>query len=106
MSDPSPSQLEIEFGASAQEHGFQAWLNQRRAALTALARQLGLPIGHPAEIWLKGDVRLSGVLELAEPPLFISDSQNAQFELRVERCTFSPTDIESCVRVDDWTTPA
>jgi|SRR5437899_2005777 len=106
MSDPSPPQLEIEFGASAREHGFQAWLNQRRAALTALARQLGLPIGHPAEVWLKGDVRLRGVLELADPPLFISDWQNAQFELRVERCAFSPTDIESCVRVDDSTTPA
>ena len=105
MSDSSPSQLEIEFGASAQEHGFQAWLNQRRAALTALARQLGLPIGHPVEVWLKGDVRLSGVLELAEAPLFVRDAQNAQFELRVERCTFTPADIESCVKLDD-STPA
>ena len=99
MSEQQP-QLEINFRSSQPEHGFQIWLNQRRAALTELARHLGLPLGHPVELWLKGDVRLSGILQLAEPPLFLPEDRNLRLELRIERCTFTPEDIESCVRVD------
>ena len=100
MPEPQHPQLEINFRLSQPDHGFQIWLNQRRATLTELARQLGLPLGHPVEIWLKGDIRLSGILELAQPPLFIPEDRNLRFELRVDRCTFTPGDIESCIRAD------
>src|SRR5260370_1032425 len=93
-------QMEIDFRSSQPEHGFQAWLNQRRATLTELALQLGLPLGHQVEMWLKDHVRLSGVLELAQPPLFIPEDRSLRLELRIDRCTFTPEDIESCVRLD------
>lgn len=100
MPNGTPDQMEINFGSLQPEHGFQAWLNQRRAAMTALARQLGLPLDRRVEIWLKGDIRLSGILQLAEAPLFISDARDTELELRVDRCTFTPTDIESCICLD------
>ena len=93
-------QLEISFGSAHTESGFQAWLNQRRGALTKLASELGLPLGRHVEIWLKGDVRLNGVLELAHAPLFSGESRNPELELRIDRCTFTPRDIESCIRLD------
>jgi hypothetical protein len=93
-------QLEINFGSAQHEHGFQAWLNQRRVAMTKLAQQIGLPLGRRVEVWLKGDVRLDGVLELAQPLLFIPEDRNPKLELRIDRCTFVPADIESCVRLD------
>ena len=93
-------QLEINFNLAFGEHGFQSWLNQRRIALTKLADELGLPLGREVEVWLKGEVRLKGVLRLAEAPLFIDAQRNLQLELRIDRCTFIPRDIEACVRLD------
>ena len=93
-------QMEISFGSAHTESGFQAWVNQRRATFTKLAGELGLPLGRQVEIWLKGDVRLSGVLELAHAPLFIDESRSLELELRIDKCTFTPRDIEACVRVD------
>lgn len=93
-------QLEINFSTPQPESGFQAWVNQRREVLTELAKKMGLPLGHPVEIWLKGDVRLSGTLELGQPMLFVPEDRNPKLELRIDRCTFTPADIESCVRLD------
>jgi hypothetical protein len=96
-----PEQIEINFGSpQQQEDGFQAWLNQRRLAMTRLAQQLGLPLGRRVEVWLKGDLRLDGVLELAQGLLFVPEDRNPKLELRIDRCTFVPGDIESCVRLD------
>src|SRR5258706_5963848 len=106
MPEQQHPQLEINFRSSQPEHGFQIWLNQRRATLTALARELGLPLGDTVEIWLKGDIRLSGILQLAQPPLFIPEDRSLRLELRIDRCTFAPGDIGSCVRVDDSTPSA
>jgi hypothetical protein len=93
-------QLSLEFRGEQSEIGFQGWLNERRRALTELAQKLGLPLGHEVEIWLKGDVRLTGRLELAEPPLIVPPDRNPKMELRIDRCTFTPADIEACVRLD------
>jgi hypothetical protein len=95
-----PAQLEITFDSGLANSGFQSWLNARRLAMTALAQRLGLPLGRPVEIWLKGDIRLSGLLQLAEPPLFVDERRNGELELRVDRCTFTPRDIEACVCLD------
>jgi hypothetical protein len=97
---PNLAQSEINFGSWQAENGFQAWLNQRRNALTQLAEKLGLPLGHPVEIWLKGDVRLNGVLQLAQTPLFVPEDRNPRLELRIDRCNFTPAEIASCVRLD------
>ena len=93
-------QLSLDFGSIRGEEGFQGWLNERRRALTETAKKLGLPLGHEVEIWLKGDVRLRGRLELAEPPLFVPPDRNPVMELRIDRCTFTPPEIEACVRLD------
>jgi len=96
---PEP-QLPLDFGSTHGEGGFQGWLDERRRALTELATKLGLPLGHEVEIWLKGDIRLRGRLELAQPPLFVPPDRNPVMELRIERCTFIPSEIEACVRID------
>jgi hypothetical protein len=93
-------QLEINFDLAFGEHGFQSWLNQRRVALRKLADEFGLPLEREVEVWLKGEVRLKGVLQLAEAPLFIDARRDLELELRIDRCTFTPRDIEACVRLD------
>jgi|SRR6476660_9652703 hypothetical protein len=93
-------QLPLDFGSARSDDGFQGWLNERRRALTEIAQKLHLPLGHPVEIWLKGDIRLSGRLELADPPLIVPPDRNPPMELRIDRCTFTPADIEACVRLD------
>jgi hypothetical protein len=99
MNEPA-AQLEITFDSAVNNGGFQSWLDARRLAMTKLAAQLGLPLGRTVEIWLKGDVRLNGVLQLAEAPLFVDERRNLELELRIDRCTFTPRDIEACVCVD------
>lgn len=94
------AQLEINFDLAFAQQGFQSWLNARRVAMTQLADKLDLPLGHDVEVWLKGDVRLKGRLQLAEAPLFIDERRSSQLELRIDRCTFTPRDIEACVRLD------
>ena len=68
--------------------------------MTRLAAELGLPLERQVEIWLTGDIKLVGVLQLAQPPLFIDESRNVPLELRIDNCTFTPRDIQSCVRLD------
>src|SRR3954466_10653097 len=94
------AQFSLDLGSTRPADGFQGWLNERRRALTELTEKLGLPLGHQVELWLKGDIRLSGRLELAEPPLFVPPDRNPVMELRIDRCTFTPAEIEACVRLD------
>ena len=93
-------QLSLDFGSTRPADGFQGWLDERRRALTELAQKLGLPLDHDVEVWLKGDVRLRGHLRLAEPPLFVPPDRKPILELRIDRCTFTPAEIEACVRLD------
>jgi hypothetical protein len=94
------TQTEIIFNSGLAETGCQKWLDQRRASMTRLAAELGLPLDRQVEICLTGDVRLVGILRLAQPPLFIDESRNVPLELRIDHCTFTPRDIQSCVRLD------
>jgi len=80
--------------------GLQAWYDQRDADRRQLARDVGLPIGHPVECELNDGAILKGKLELAENVLWIEAGRRLDLELRIGRCTFRVRDIARCVRQD------
>jgi small nuclear ribonucleoprotein (snRNP)-like protein len=93
-------QAELSFDGNQGNDGVTHWHKQRERSLRALAHRLGLPLGHEVEIWLKGNVRLRGKLELAEQLLFVENIVEKDLMLRVGRATFPYGDFESCVRTD------
>lgn len=80
--------------------GLLAWREIREKDLRALARRLGLPLGHPAEVWLLGGIRLHGLLELDEQQLFPQSEKSTELVLRIGATPFRTTEIESCIRLD------
>ncbi|MGE3311116.1 MAG: hypothetical protein AB7O66_14195 [Limisphaerales bacterium] len=103
-----PKQLGFDFDADTDadagaepSDGLTRWHEERRLALKEMARQLGLPLDRRVEVILRGGVRLRGTLHLASEELFIEPRRDLRLELRIDRCTFLPTEIESCVRIDD-----
>ena len=52
------------------------------------------------EVWLRGDVRLRGRLELAEEKLFVPEGDDAHLRLAIGRASFAAGEIETCVRTD------
>jgi hypothetical protein len=93
-------QVEFAFDIEGAGDGLMAWRWQREQELGALARRAGLPIGHLAEIWLKGGVRLRGLLRLHEERLFVDDEKVNELVLEVEGVRFQMSELESCVRTD------
>jgi hypothetical protein len=94
-------QPEFNFDQAGQvQDGYQTWVQQRQATLTATVRRLALPLGHPVEMWLLGGVRLRGQLQFEDPPLFIEDSHLKKARLCVDGVGFDPAEIESFVRLD------
>jgi hypothetical protein len=65
-----------------------------------LARQMGLPLEHPVEVWVRGGVRLRGLLRLREKILFIQEEKETGLALVVDGVPFKWEEIESCVRLD------
>jgi|WetSurMetagenome_2_1015567.scaffolds.fasta_scaffold191902_2 hypothetical protein len=100
MNPTANGQLEINFNAAGSEQGYQSWIEQRRAALKRLANEMGLPLGHPVEVWLPHGIRLRGVLHLREEQLLVEESHTAALELVVDGVPFKASEIESCVRTD------
>ena len=100
MAPEAPNQLELSFGASQSEQGYQQWQESRRAALRLLAQKMGLPLGRRAEVRLRDGVVLRGNLSLCEAQLFVEDKRDFHLELRIDRATFTAADIESCIRLD------
>lgn len=92
-------QLELSF-AEGRQDGYSHWYNERLASLAALGSRMGLPLGHRAEIILKDGTRLLGKLLLSDDSLWIDTPPADRVQLRVERCTFTATEIESCIRMD------
>ncbi len=94
-------QLELHLVSDAPVvKGYETWQRERLANLIALGRHLGLPLGHEAEILLKDGTCLRGQLSLAREELWVEDGGKAPPLLRVDRCTFEYSDIDSCVRLD------
>lgn len=68
--------------------------------LKRVGLELGLPLNHEVEVWLRGGVRLRGQLTLREEILFVETPRDLNLELVVDGVTFRWTEIESCVRTD------
>lgn len=97
-SDP---QLELPLGGNATDSpGLDRWHAERETALRNLARELGLPLGHRTEVFLRDGTRLIGNLRLAEDRLWIDPRRDLKLLLRIDACTFAAAEIESCVRLD------
>jgi len=99
-----PEQLGFDLtpggGGEGKPSGYDRWQTERRQALAEAARKLGLPLGHRAEVILRGGVRLVGDLRLAEDTLWVEARRDFHVLLRIERCTFTAAEVESCVRLD------
>jgi hypothetical protein len=80
--------------------GLTQWHAERDAAAQGAAAELGLPVGRPVEIWLRGGIRLRGVLRLRDTVLVVEESAAWKLELEVDNVSFRPSEIESCVRLD------
>jgi hypothetical protein len=99
MNELSTHQIELDFGIDRDESGFNQWRLQREQEVRQLSAQIGFPLGHQVEVWLRGGIRLRGCLQLREHGLFIQDKPGHALELVVDGVPFVPTDIESCVRL-------
>lgn len=101
LAEPPPErQKELNFGDSTSRDGLAHWHQQRKDAVRALATELGLPIGHPVEVWLRDGVVLHGVLRLKDSLLFLDLVNEASLEFEIGRVNFKYADIQSCVRQD------
>lgn len=93
-------QPELNFNTPS-SGGYELWLKQRQSLVAHLTHQLGLPIGHQAEVWLKDGVMLRGKLTIREETIRWSDDNKAAgVELVIGQVSFPLAHIESCVRLD------
>ena len=90
-------QSEFSFDSTGSAEGYRDWQEQRRAAMRQLAARLGLPLGRKVEVWLQGEIRLTGILRLREELLFVPEEREARLELIVDNVPFSAAEIISCV---------
>lgn len=96
----SAEQPEFDFASDSREEGYRKWHDQRRNATRQLARKMGLPLERRVEVWLRGDIRLEGILRLREPRLFIPTGVDPRLELIVDNVPFTPGEMLSCVAMD------
>ena len=94
------TQGEFAFDADPAADGYCKWLTGRKVAADELARRMGLPLDHQAEVWLVGGIRLRGKLRLQEETLFIEENQVRHLGLRVDQICFDLREMESCIRLD------
>lgn len=93
-------QFEFTFEPGEQDAGYEDWLAKRRAAAERLGRALGLPILRKVEVWLKGEVRLRGILKPKEELVFADPERAQDVLLVVDGVTFTTGEITSCIRLD------
>lgn len=80
--------------------GYQNLQREREARLQKIRQASGLPVGKWVGLKLKGmDGEITGKLELRSYP--DDPSSRAGLELKINRIPLVPTDIESCVVLDD-----
>lgn len=100
---PDPAeQPELDFHQDpAASDGLDRWRRQREQELSELARNNGLPLGKACRVELVGEVILEGPLLLAHDELFQHHlDRNPGLRLRIGRCTFTPREIVTVVRLD------
>ena len=94
-------QDEFDFNASGhQSDGLTQWRAEFDRSKRDLAATMGLPLDRPVEVWLRGGIRLKGVLRLHENRLFVDSKRDFSLELVVDGVRFTAAEIESCVRLD------
>ncbi|HTI69487.1 MAG TPA: hypothetical protein VMF06_05955 [Candidatus Limnocylindria bacterium] len=93
-------QQQFDFDTPSSADSYEAWVQERRQRLTHLARENGLPLGHPCRVNLASGIELSGVLRLAEDKIPMNPERDPELLLRIDRCTFHAKEIVSAVRVD------
>lgn len=93
-------QPQFRFEKAGAEDGHAKWFADRQRAVHELAQRLGLPLGHPVEVWLNGEVRLRGRLQLQEQVLFIEPGHERDLGLMVAEVPFVYAEMKSCVRLD------
>jgi hypothetical protein len=96
-----PLQGELGFTGYGPEDGYTKWLALRQMTAEAAAQKLNLPIGHRAEVWLRGGIRLRGKLRLANDLLFIDEKRIRDLALVLDGVQFTYAEIESCVRLEE-----
>jgi hypothetical protein len=94
------SQGELDFSEHRGPSGLDRWRENRQRAERELARRLGLPLGHPVEVWLSNGIRLRGLLQLSEERLLFEEGPTARLALRVDGTTFDVAEMASCTRQD------
>jgi hypothetical protein len=92
-------QSQFDFSSPAPD-GLTRWRQERELAWNTLAARLGMPLGHPVEVWLKNGIKLTGRLELKENALILDVVNEKNLELCIGRADFNYAEIESCVRTD------
>jgi hypothetical protein len=80
--------------------GLAQWHADRNAAAQRAAADLGLPIGRSVEVWLRGGIRLRGVLRLRDTVLVVEERAAWNLEFEVDHVSFRPSEVESCTRLD------
>ncbi len=96
---PPDDQFRFDFQFIEPESGYDEWVIERQGAQRELAEKLGLPINRNVEVWLTGNVRLQGRLEVIETPA--KDTSMSKTVLRIGRATFTRDEIESCVVAEE-----
>ena len=94
------TQGELNFDSNQSEDGYNQWREQRWQAMRELSRKMGLPLERKVEVWLRGEIRLIGILRLHEDVLFVPDDQNPRLQLVVDNVRFTPEEMISCVAVN------
>ena len=92
MHEARAEQIQFGFEGGGPGDGYGAWQREREEEMREMARQLGLPLGHSVEVWLKDGTLLKGRL--------LVRGGNGDWELVIGRVGFSASEIESCVRLD------
>jgi hypothetical protein len=95
-----PLQSEFNFNANSGGEGFAQWIAMRQRTAAEIADKLGLPLEHRVEVWLRGGIRLTGKLRLAEELLLVEEHKIRQLPLAIGKVTFRYSEMDSCVRVD------
>jgi hypothetical protein len=93
-------QAEFNYQADGTDAGYAQWVVVRHMASDEAARQLNLPVGREAEVWLRGGIRLRGKLRLLNDLLFVEENQIRNLALTLAGVTFTYAEIESCVALD------
>lgn len=93
-------QAEFNFDSDGPPIGLVRWREEQREWLAQFAKNNGLPLGRRCRVVLKNDMELVGELRTATEELPLDAGRKPDLALRIDRCTFLASEIESVARVD------